>query len=86
MRNALKDLYVRTYPKDPADGDGQPVELYTCRMPAEFTTLKALPSENSVGKPIPGWKLSTGSGTRMRKLAEAIAEAAAEGMIGIDPD
>lgn len=72
---------VATFPKD--GGDGQAAEVYESRLPASFWMLKALGDTNSVGEPVPGFSLSTGSGDEMGHLAFAIARAAARGMIGV---
>lgn len=74
---------VAAYPKDPEDGDGQPVEVYETRLPARFYELRALPSTNSVGEPKPGWTLSTGSGDEMGELVAALAVAVTQGMVGV---
>lgn len=72
---------VADYPKQ--GGDGQPAEVYECRWPAQFYKVVALPSTNSVGRRNEGWALSTGSGYEMARLAVKLAEAAADGMIGV---
>ena len=66
-------------------GDGQDVNVYVCAMPARFYKVEALPGSNSVGGPVQGFVLSTGSGSEMERLALEIAEAAAGGMIAMDP-
>lgn len=83
--NALQTPYLIKRFEKAADGDGQPVEVYETSMPAKFYTVKALPSKNSVGAPIPGFTLGTGSGSAMRELAMRIAQATSEGMLGIEP-
>lgn len=75
------ETVVAYYPK--ASGDGQPVEILECRMPARFYRLRALPSTNSGGDPIPGFELSTGSGDEVAKLVATLAQAITEGMLGL---
>lgn len=63
-----------------AESDGQPVELIETCLPARFYTIKALEHE---GKP--GYELGTGSGDEMLQLAITVAEAIADGMLGLNP-
>jgi len=64
--------------------DGQDAEVHVAACQARFYKVVGLPSTNSVGVPVAPFEMSTGSGSAMEKLALAIAEAAAAGMIGID--
>lgn len=68
----------------PEDSDGNPVTIYECRLPARFFKLVAHPSENTIGKPQPGFSLSTGSGDEMGELIVSMAKAIAGGMLDID--
>jgi hypothetical protein len=63
--------------------DGQSVEIDECRMPARFFRLRALADVNSVGKQVPAFALSTGSGDGMGRLMVALGRAIAEGMVGL---
>lgn len=72
---------VARFEKEPG-GDGQPVEIDECRMPARFFRLRALDSTNSVGDPKPGFSLSTGSGDEMGRLMARLATEIAAGMVG----
>lgn len=72
-------ILVRSYPK--TCEDGQPVNLYECRMPARFYRIAAMASADSVSAPMAGFTLETGSGCR--ELAESIAKAIAGGMLGL---
>ena len=67
-----------------ASGDGHPVEVYCCAMPARFYTIKVLPGPNSCGEMRSGWQLGTGSGMDCARLAHEIASAVAEGMLDLD--
>lgn len=80
LKHAEETLIAR-FPKAPPDGDGQPVEVYCESWPAEFFKIRALKATNSVGKPKKAFKITTGSG--MHILARAIAQAIAEGMLGV---
>lgn len=60
-------------------GDGQTVEIDESRLPARFFRIRGLPSQNSIGEPVPGFEVTTGSS--MEKLAHEIALAASEGML-----
>lgn len=75
---------VASYPK--AGSDGQPAEVYEFRMPARFFRVVCLPSVNSIGQPVPGFALETGSGEEMGRLCVTIARAAALGMIGVSKE
>jgi len=79
-----KDRPLMHFPKNPPDGDGQSVDVYVISMPANCYKIVAREDKNSVGEPVKGFTLSTGSGSEMKVLALAIAKAASEGMIGID--
>lgn len=76
------DYVVARYPK--VGGDGYPVEVLETRLPAQFYTIRVLPSPNSMGKPRPGFKLGTGSGCA--RLAHEIAKAVSQGMLAIEHD
>jgi len=69
---------------DKSPGDGQPVDVFVTAMPARFYTIKAYLSKNSVGDDVFPFELATGSGDKMKELALAIAQAASEGMIGLN--
>jgi hypothetical protein len=75
-----KDFLVATLP---GEGDGQSVEVYECRLPARFFTLKVLAGPNSVGEPQIGYEVGTGSGDG--ELAGHIAMAIANGMLAFKP-
>ena len=62
-----------------SDSDGQDVELYECRLPANFFIIKVLPTLNSINEMKEGYEITTGSG--MAQLACNIAKAVSEGMI-----
>lgn len=64
-----------------AEGDGHDVEVYECRLPATFFTIKALPRIDHNGKKCNGFSLSTGSS--MAKIAGQIANSIANGMLSI---
>ena len=65
----------------PESEDGQAVEVDELRMPARFYRLRALPCANSVGTPVRGWTLSTGSGDAMGSLLAWVARSVAQGML-----
>lgn len=65
-------------------GDGQPVDVHCCAMPARFYTIKALPAHNSIGEPKKPFQLGTGSGVGMAELAAKMAEAIFDGMLRLD--
>lgn len=77
---------VARFAKDPADSDGQVAEVYECRLPARFFKLIALPDTNSVGEPVEGFSLSTGSGDEMGVLMRSLAKAVSAGMVGYHTD
>ena len=79
-----QETLLKHFDKSPADGDGQPVDVFVTAMPAKFYTIKAYASKNSGGDPVLPFTFGTGSG--MEKLALAIAKAASEGMIGLEAD
>jgi len=72
---------IAKYPKNPADGDGQSVEVYCYAAPAEFFTIKALGDKNSYSENKTVFTLETGSG--MAYLSAQIAQAISEGMLVI---
>jgi len=76
-----EDTLIARFPKDPPDGDGQPVEVYCCAMPAEFFTIKALKARNSVNKPQKPFEITTGSG--MSEVVRVIAGEIAQGMLKV---
>jgi hypothetical protein len=79
-----RDALVAKVPKVNG-GDGQPVEVYECRMPARFYKIKVLPSKNSVGEKKEGYEITTGSGDQMGELTASLAISITEGMIGFHP-
>jgi hypothetical protein len=66
----------RDYPL--ACSDGQPARVLVCRLPAAFYRLEALPYGDK-----PGFALATGSGHAMQRLAEQMAAAISQGMLGL---
>lgn len=72
---------VARIPKRPEDGDGQPVDVYVCAMPARFYTVEAKLAEDSVGWQLHAWSLETGSGVEMAELASRMALAISSGML-----
>lgn len=72
---------VAYYPKNPKDGDGQPVKVYCCALPARFYIVEALPSTNSVGEEIAGFTLSTGSS--LDDWAAETAHQISQGMVAL---
>ena len=74
-----KEVLIARYDRIP-DGDGQDVEVYCCAMPARFYTLKVLPARDSVGEPMSGYVISSGSG--VGQLMARLAEEISRGMIG----
>jgi hypothetical protein len=66
------------------EGDGRDVEIHELRAPARFFRIVAAQSVDSVGRVSPGFTMSTGSGDDMARLAVRIAEAIAQGMLGLD--
>lgn len=63
-------------------GDGQDVEVYCTAAPARFYRINIIPGSNSIGEPMEGHVLTTGTG--QEDLVKAIAIAYSEGMLGID--
>lgn len=61
----------------PAGEDGRSVEIYECRHPAAFYTIRVLPDQKGAG-----YTLTTGSG--QGELAGQIAKAIADGMLGLE--
>lgn len=74
---------VARYEKDDEGGDGQPVEIDECRMPARFFRLRALPSTNSVNEPVAPFCLSSGSGDEVGRLFVQLAKAITRAMVGL---
>lgn len=77
---------VAHVPKAPVAGDGQPVDIYECRMPARFYKMVVLEADNSIGKRNPGGVISSGSGEDMGRLFYRLALKFAEGMAGFDKE
>lgn len=77
--NHAEETLIAQFPKDPPDGDGQPVEVYCSSCPAEFFEIRALEAPNSMNKSQKPFKITTGSG--MSRLAREIAQGIAEGML-----
>jgi hypothetical protein len=75
---------VARFEKDREDGDGQAVEIDECRLPARFFRLRVLAAKDSMGKPQPGFVLTTGSGDEVGALMVKLAEAVAGGMVGLE--
>jgi hypothetical protein len=69
-----KDYHVLTIR---SQADGQDAEVWECRLPATFYTIKALPKGDK-----PGYSMSTGSS--MHALALSLARAIADGMISLN--
>jgi hypothetical protein len=67
-------------------GDGQPVEIDECRMPARFFRLRALPDVAGSGRPRPAFALTTGSGDEMGQLMVTLGRVIAAGMVGLAAD
>jgi len=68
-------------------GDGQSVEVWCTRAPAQFFEIRVLPTRDSCGRAMPGFTLQTGSSCGA--LAFQIAQSASEGMLGLvvnEPD
>lgn len=65
------------------ESDGQTTDVLVSRYPAEFFRLEAHEGKNSVGELLPAFALATGSS--MRELSHQIAQAIAEGMLGVTP-
>ena len=70
---------LRHYPK--TNGDGQPATVRVIETPASFYKIEVEDSVNSVGAPMVGLELHTGSGEE--QLARQIAKAFADGMLGL---
>ena len=75
-----KEVRVGTFNK--IEDDGYNVELSATFLPADFYTIKALDSTNSIGEPQKGFMLSTGSGELT--TAVLICEKIADGMLDLD--
>lgn len=76
-----KDTPIAFY-KAEEGSDGMNVEVECCAMPARFYKIRVLPTPNSVGEMKPGFTLTTGSSCA--ELAAQIAEAARDGMLGLE--
>ena len=66
-----------------AGGDGQPVEIDECRMPARFFRIRALAATDGIGQHRAAFALSTGSGDAMGRLMMELGQAIAQGMVGL---
>jgi hypothetical protein len=83
--NHGEDVKIVTLPK--AHEDGQDVEIFECRCPAQFYTIRAAATPDRQFEHLglcrgnPAVTISTGSG--MAELAMRIARALSEGMLGI---
>lgn len=75
-----QDACVAIVRKDEG-GDGQTCQVYECRMPATFYTVRVSPGVNSVGELKLGYEIGTGSGEEMGELAGQLAKQIAMGMI-----
>ena len=64
--------------------DGADAEVHEMRLPARCFKVEVKDGNNSTGKPIKTFTLSTGSGGEMGELCGLIAKAASEGMIAIE--
>ncbi len=71
------------YAKDPADGDGQNVDVYCSACPARFYKIVARPTPNSCNEPQEGFILRFGTGSE--RLVAQIAHEIARGMIDARP-
>ncbi len=71
-----EDVLIARYS---GDGDGQPVEVYVCAMPARFYRIRVLAAVDYQGRAKAPWELATGSG--MAVLAGEMAAAIAGGML-----
>ena len=67
------------FPK--GNGDGQPATVWVIKMPAPFYKIEVEDSVNSVGAPMVGLELQTGSGEG--QLARQIAKAFADGALSL---
>ncbi len=76
-----QEMLIAEYPK--TSNDGQTVSIYCNAMPARFYILKVKSGFNSIAIPQKPFEVSTGSGRE--KLADSIAKAIAEGMLGFEP-
>jgi hypothetical protein len=70
---------LQHYPK--TSGDGQPATVWVIETPAPFYKIDVEDSVNSVGAPMVGLSLHTGSGEG--QLARQIAQAFADGMLSL---
>ena len=75
---------MQRFPKHPADGDGQSCAVDLAEMPAAFYRVRALPDTNSIGAPLAGFMLATGSGTACRDWAVQTARMISRGMVGLE--
>jgi hypothetical protein len=76
-----KETLIAKYPKQPSDGDGQDVEVYSVAFPAKLYIIKALKGVTSVNRNKRGFSLETSFGES--KLSSKIAEAISTGMLGL---
>ena len=70
---------LQHYPK--TNGDGQPATVWVIEMPAPFYKIEVEDSVNSVGAPMVGLSLHTGSSEG--QLARQIAQAFAAGTLSL---
>ena len=70
---------LQHYPK--TSGDGQPATVWVIEMPAPFYKIEVEDPVNSVGAPMVGLELHTGSA--QGQLARQIAQAFADGALGL---
>ena len=77
-----KDTLIAQYPKDPPDGDGYPVDVYCCAMPARFYKIVAHPSRNSVDESKNGFTIGTGSIDC--EFVAQLAKSISQGMFVVD--
>lgn len=82
--HAEKVLIAR-YPKTPADGDGQSVNVYCALWPAAAFSIVAIAGANSTGHPKQKFTLNTGAGWGVPELTAAIAKSIADGMLSLGP-
>ena len=66
------------------DCDGQTVQVWVVKLPAEFYELRVKAGTNSVGDVKPGYRVGFGSG--MGSVAVAMAKQISEGMIEFEPE
>ena len=70
---------LQHYPK--TSGDGQPATVWVIEMPASFYKIEVENSVNSVGAPMVGLGLHTGSSEE--QLARQVAQAFADGALAL---